>query len=204
MDFLLKESLETYLEKRKEFLIIEDLKLFRKSPLHYRQRESEHLEHFALHEEFVKDLSRFSKTLKSHHFASLLLSKGLALSTVRGTLYDLPCQARVDFFNPERGITSIQFTASLDYFPRSARQKELAIDYAFTRALIEKNSGHTYPTYVVVIEILEPTRCGVWRVSDYTLDNAENSIEESISELKRCKLENKWPSRFEDLRILEL
>ena len=60
------------------------------------------------------------------------------------------------------------------------------------------------PFYVIAVEKEPPYETGVWQVTDACLDLAAQKNEIAIDELLVCEERDEWPSRFEELRYLEV
>ena len=58
--------------------------------------------------------------------------------------------------------------------------------------------------YLIAVEKREPYRCGVWKFTDAILQASARENERAIAELQECRSLNRWPTRLEDLRILDL
>jgi hypothetical protein len=64
-------------------------------------------------------------------------------------------------------------------------------------------TGITVPVHLIAVEKREPFRCGVWRIADAVLDQAEKDNASAIERLKACRRDDRWPSGFEDLQSID-
>ena len=58
--------------------------------------------------------------------------------------------------------------------------------------------------YLIGVEKNEPMRCGVWKLTDGILQACACENERAIAELRECRRANTWPTRTEDMRILDV
>ena len=58
--------------------------------------------------------------------------------------------------------------------------------------------------YLIAVEKREPMRCGVWKLTDGILETCALENKRAIAELRKCRRENVWPTRTEDMRILDV
>jgi len=98
-----------------------------------------------------------------------LLLYGRAEGVVRAQYCDVPCQIRIDWTHPHRGIVDLKTCDDLTWFESDARRYRYHHQMAFYRAVLAEVVGQDVPVHVVAVEKKEPFRCGVWRVSDDTL-----------------------------------
>ncbi|MFI4912923.1 MAG: PD-(D/E)XK nuclease-like domain-containing protein [Sedimentisphaeraceae bacterium JB056] len=140
----------------------------------------------------------------THPIAPALITGGFAEGVCRVDYCGLPSQIRMDYFNPEKGIADLKTCDSLDKFEFDARRYGYISQLAFYRAVLKEASGIQADVHIVAIEKREPFRCGVWKISEMALDEAQHENEQHIEELKNCIESDLWPTRFEDVRILDL
>jgi len=131
---------------------------------------------------------------------TLHLLEGVPEGVVRAEYCGIPCQARFDWVNPDRGIVDLKTCDDLTYLESDARRYGYAHQLAFYRALLAEVCGKCLPVYLVAVEKKEPFRCGVWRMGEDVLALAEKENREAIARLKRCRETDIWPTGFESLR----
>jgi hypothetical protein len=137
-----------------------------------------------------------------HNGAVELLQDGVAEGVVRTSYCEMPCQIRMDFFNPVSGIIDLKTCDNLDFFEFDARRYQYVHQAAFYRAVLREASGKNYPFHLIAVEKHEPFRCGIWQISDEALDVVEAENKAAIERLKHCRAENLWPTGYEEIRLL--
>ena len=131
-----------------------------------------------------------------------LLLYGRAEGVVRVEYCDTPCQVRLDWTHPHRGIVDLKTTADLTWFENDAKRRRYHNQLAFYQAGLAEAIGEHVPVYIVAVEKAEPFRCGVWRVSDDTLAIARQENEAGIRRLRRAWEIDEFPTGYEVIRIL--
>ncbi len=144
---------------------------------------------------------KLQKAVWLNHAASELLSEGFAEGVVRRVHRDVPCQIRCDWVCPG-GLVDLKTCDCLDYFEGSARALGYISQMAFYRAILREAGCGTLPVHLIAVEKSEPLRCGVWRIADAALDEAESRNDAAIDRLLECRRTDAWPTGFEDVRIL--
>lgn len=142
-------------------------------------------------------------SVQSHQHAAGLLSDGIAEGVIRGEYCGVPCQARLDWLNPERGIVDLKTCDNLDWLQTDARAFSYAHQLAFYRSLTASLTGQSLPVYMIAVEKREPLRTGVWRLSEEVLGLAQKENEEAISRLIACREKGEWLTGYEDIRTLD-
>jgi hypothetical protein len=133
-----------------------------------------------------------------------LLLYGRAEGVVRVGYCDTPCQIRIDWTHPHRGIVDLKTCDELDWFEADARRYRYASQLAFYQAVLAKVIGALVPVHIVAVEKREPFRCGVWRVSDDALAVARQENEAAIRRLLVCRQKDMWPTGYEGTRVLDV
>lgn len=137
--------------------------------------------------------------------AVALLLYGRAEGVVRADYCDTPCQIRIDWLNPHRGIVDFKTCDDLTWFEADARRYGYHRQVAFYRAVLAQALGGTLaPVHLIAVEKKEPFRCGVWRVGDDTLDQAQRENEAAIRRLLVCRVRDEWPTGYEEIRVLDV
>ena len=76
---------------------------------------------------------------------------------------------------------------------------------AFYRAVLgQRLGGARVPVHLIAVEKREPFRCGVWRVGDDTLAQAQRENEAAIRRLLVCRERDEWPTGYEEIRVLDV
>ena len=131
-----------------------------------------------------------------------LLLYGRAEGVVRATYCAVPCQIRIDWTHPHRGIVDLKTCDELTWFEADARRYRYPTQMAFYQSVLAEVLGEHVPVHIVAVEKREPFRCGVWRVSDDTLAIARKENQAAIRRLIRCRDLGDWPTGYEEVRIL--
>jgi hypothetical protein len=133
-----------------------------------------------------------------------LLLYGRAEGVVRAAYTGTPCQIRIDWTHPHRGIVDLKTCDELDWFQADARRYRYANQMAFYQSVLAVVVEEHVPVHIVAVEKREPFRCGVWRVSDDALAVARQENEAAIRRLKACREVDRWPTGYEAVRILDV
>lgn len=148
-------------------------------------------------------------SFRSHREASALLRGGVAEGTLREDYAGMRCQARIDYYNPCRGIIDIKSCDNLNSFAERARnQYRYYYQMAFYHALIQLAherqgiSAGALNCFLVAGEKAWPYRWGVWVIDEELLANAKAENETAIEQLKQSLAEDKWPTGYEEVRFL--
>ena len=155
-------------------------------------------------------MSILQQSVWTHPVASTLLDVGIAEQTVRATYCGEPCQIRMDWFRADYDgrpvICDLKTCDMLDYFENDARRYGYPQQCSFYREVLRtaSNGEVVADCYLVAIEKREPFRCGVWKLTDGILESCAVENGRAIAELRECRRANSWPTRTEDLRILDV
>ncbi len=133
-----------------------------------------------------------------------LLHTGAAEGVIRSNYCSVPCQIRIDWFNPDYGIVDLKTCDDLDYFASDAKRYRYHNQMAFYQAVLKEVSGEYFPVYFIAVEKKEPFRCGVWQLLQETLTNARDENQAAIERLKQARETNQWPTGYEQLRYLSI
>ena len=155
-------------------------------------------------------MSKLRESVWAHPVARELLDDGIAEQTVRTRYCGEPCQIRMDWFRSDYGgrpaICDLKTCETLDYFEGDARRFGYPQQMAFYREALRTASEGAVEAdcFLVAIEKREPMRCGVWKLTDGILQACALENERAIAELRSCRSDNVWPTRTEDMRILDI
>ncbi len=133
-----------------------------------------------------------------------LILYGRSEGVIRTTYCDTPCQIRLDWVHPHRGIVDLKTTADLTWFENECKRRRYHNQLAFYQAVLAQVIGQLVPVYFIGIEKVEPFRCGVWRLSDNTLAIARQENEAAIRRLRRASEIDAFPTGYEEIRILDV
>ena len=134
-----------------------------------------------------------------------LLLYGRSEGVVRVEYCGTPCQIRIDWVHPHRGIVDFKTCDDLTWFESDARRFGYHRQMAFYRAVLAQAlGGLLVPVHLIAVEKKEPFRCGVWRVSDQTLAIARQENEAAIRRLRRAWEIDAFPTGYEEVRVLDV
>ena len=139
---------------------------------------------------------------RSHEAARELLSEGTAFGIVRTRCCGVPCQGRIDWLNPRKGLVAVMVCDRLGSAESHVRWSGPAHELAFHRALVAEEIGTNLPVHLIAVEKREPHRCGVWLLSQRLLRRAQKENEKAIARLTMCRRLDRWPTGYEAVRKL--
>ena len=145
----------------------------------------------------------FRTSVIRNEYACDLLSEGQAEGVARADYQDVPCQIRMDWFNPSKGLVDLKTTAELRFFESDARRYNYIEQMAFYRTIIRILTGETVPVHIIAVEKVEPFAAGVWMLTPNVLDDAENINNAALERFKYSVSENYWPSGYETVRLID-
>ena len=140
----------------------------------------------------------------SNNKAVDLLLYGRSEGVLRAEYCGTPCQIRIDWTHPHRGIVDFKTCDDLCWFESDARRYCYHRQMAFYRAVLAQVIGQFVPVHLVAVEKKQPFRCGVWLVSDDTLTIAQRENEAAIRWLQVCHQRDHWPTGYEEVRVLDV
>lgn len=156
-------------------------------------------------------LTKMRMAVQDHKIAADLLGAGYAEQTIRTNWLGEPVQARLDWFDPDRGIiVDLKTCADVDRFRFDVRDFGYIHQLAFYRSVIEKacaSADIPLSAYLIAVEKKEPYRVAVVEVGILTLDDVTYNATSThgpgnecmLRELQKCRIENVWPTRYEHL-----
>lgn len=152
--------------------------------------------------EFIRKLQL---AVWAHHKAEELLTGSCSEATVRAEYCGEPVQIRMDAFNPSAdAIIDLKTCDNLDYFRNDCFRFGYINQMSFYREVFRVASGGVdTSTWLIGVEKREPYRCGVWQLSGNVLDKAQAQNEMALAELKSCHESGVWPTRYEEVRVID-
>lgn len=154
-------------------------------------------------------MEKLREAVQNHPIAADLLKDGIAEATIRADWNGVPCQSRLDWFDPSRGILAdLKTCQDVDRFPYDVRDFGYVTQLAFYRHMLYL-AGYTEKVhcFLIAVEKKEPYRVAVAKIYDMTV-NEGNTAEDSkygkgnelcLEELKVCQARDDWPTRYEEL-----
>jgi hypothetical protein len=146
-------------------------------------------------------VEELAAAVNRHPVAGELFAEGVPEGVIRCEYRGVNCQARIDWFNPTRGLVDLKTCENIKYLESDARSYGYLHQLAFYRSLLMLASGGSFPIYLVAVEKREPYRCGVWRIAQNVLDLAKRENEAALAQLVRCRQLDYWPTGYEDVRM---
>lgn len=148
-------------------------------------------------------LEMMERAVLVHPEAPALITDGFAEGVIRTDYCGVPCQIRMDYFQPVFGLVDLKTCDDLTWFEADARRFGYLHQLAFYRSILCKVSDQDYQVHIIAVEKKEPFRCGVWRISSDALDYAQRENESAIGRLKICQETGTFPTGYEAIRIYD-
>ena len=151
-------------------------------------------------------MAKLQESVWAHPKAAELLDGCSCECTVRTEYLGEQVQIRMDAFNPQlKAIIDLKTCDNLDFFTNDCFKYGYAEQMAFYHDVFKSASGGIETTaWLIAVEKRAPNRCGVWQVSERMLDQAGKVNEHTIEELKACRANDVWPTRYEEPRVLDI
>ena len=158
-----------------------------------------------LSHEQIELIEQMASGVSQNSEAVDFLLYGRAEGVVRADYCGVPCQIRIDWVHPHRGIVDFKTCDDLTWFEADARRYGYHLQMAFYRAVLAQVlDGLLVPVHIIGCEKKEPYRCGLWQVGEDTLAIAQEQNEAAISRLIRCRQTDFWPTGYEEIRVLDV
>lgn len=151
-------------------------------------------------------MSKLQEAVWAHPKAAELLDGCVCEGVVRTEYLGENVQIRMDAFNPNlKAIIDLKTCDNLDFLTNDCFKYGYAEQMAFYRDVFKAASGGIDTmAWLIAVEKRIPYRCGVWQVSDEMLAQAGKANECAIEELKSCREQDVWPTRYEETRVLDV
>lgn len=154
-------------------------------------------------------MSKLQQAVWCHPVAGRLLEFGVSEKTLRTAYCGEMCQIRMDWFREDYEgrpiICDLKTCDSIDHFENDSWRFGYPHQMAFYREVFATGTDGTRPDcYLIAVEKKEPYRVAVYKLTDDLLDQCVRQNEAAIDELHVCRKTNVWPTRTEDLRILDV
>lgn len=148
-------------------------------------------------------VERMAEGVRGHGLARDLLSEGIPEGVVRSEYCQMPCQIRMDWFDPHRGLVDLKTCDDLDWFEADARRYGYLHQVAFYQAVLSQVIDLFMPVHFIGVEKKEPYRAGVWKVHEDILTQVRRENEATIERLRRCLATDTWPTGYEECRVFD-
>lgn len=148
-------------------------------------------------------VEQMAASVRAHKRAAELLAEGVAEGVVRLDYIGMPCQSRLDWVHPDRGLIDLKTCDNLDWLEMDAKSYGYAHQLAFYRSMLASVVGESVPVFIVAVEKREPFRTGVWIMGQNVLAVAQKENEQAMTRLAKCRETDTWPTGYEDIRTFD-
>ena len=150
-------------------------------------------------------MQRLQEAVWAHPKAAELLDECVREATVRTEYMGERVQIRMDAFNPTlNAVIDLKTCDHLDYFANDSFRYGYVEQMAFYHDVFAAASGGVdLSAWLIAVEKRAPFRSGVWQVAASALARAKEINERAIAELQDCRRQDVWPTRYEEVRILD-
>jgi hypothetical protein len=142
--------------------------------------------------------------VRNQQIAMDLLSSGMPEGVVRTEYCGVPCQIRMDWFDPHQGIIDLKTCDDLTWFEADAKRYGYVYQLAFYRAVLGQVIAVPMPVHFIAVEKKEPFRSGVWRIHEDVLNQAQKENEAAIERLKLSMESDTWATGYAELRLFDV
>ena len=154
-------------------------------------------------------MAKLQAAVWTHPVAADLLDKGVSEKTLRCAYNGEMCQIRMDWFREDYNgrpiICDLKTCDTLDFFENDAWRYGYPHQMAFYREVFARGCENVKPDcYLIAVEKREPFRVAVYKLTEGLLEQCARQNEAALAELRKCRDEESWPTRTEDLRILDV
>lgn len=144
----------------------------------------------------------YLKAYNARSEATALIQGGEAEFTIEGEILDVPCKARFDYINVEKGylidLKSTAMPSGADIFKDAINMYRYDLSAALYLMLAEKRYGITFDWYFVVISKCDKI-CDVYKLSQETRRAGVAFVYQALLKYKKCKASNLWVDSPPDL-----
>ena len=148
-------------------------------------------------------IQTFRQSVFGNEAARDLLAIGVAEGVARAKIEQIPCQIRMDWFNPERGLVDYKSCAELRYFESDCRRYGYIFQMAFYRRVIRELIGLDVPVHIIATEKCEPFSTGVWEIVPDVLEQASAINAAALRKVWHCMETGVWPTGYETIRLID-
>ena len=153
-------------------------------------------------EEDGEIIRKMSKALSENEDASALIAQGAAEKVIRVEIEGVLCQIRMDWFNPELGLSDLKTCQKLRFFQKDVINYGYANQAAFYNLIIEEATGEDVPCYLIAVEKDKPFECGVFKVDADVIYQKKRMIRNRIKQFKIARDSGIYQSKFKNITII--
>jgi hypothetical protein len=144
---------------------------------------------------------KVNEAIDGHIKAKFLLSDGFPEAVVRARYCNVDCQIRIDWYNKGcNSIVDLKTCRNIDRFPYDFKDFMYANQMAFYRGVFYERFGFNPGIYLIVAEVVEPCRVGVFHLCELTLNDAQYTNELTIPEFIESKKTGVYPTKYEQIK----
>lgn len=137
----------------------------------------------------------YTQAYKMRSEAVALITGGEAEFTVEGDVLDVPCKARFDYINYDKGylvdIKTTGMPSGPEIFKDAVNQFRYDLSAALYLMLAELRYKKSFDWYFIVISKCDKS-CDVYKLSEETRRAGVAFVFEALTKYKRCKQANSW------------
>ena len=147
-------------------------------------------------------VAAMADSVRNHDAACELLEEGQPEGVIRATIEGVKVQTRMDWYNPNMGITDLKTIADLDDIEEHFTEYGYDTQLAFYQMIAEEVMGHVPPVYVIAVEKAAPNRTGVFAVSQTLLETKRAEIVPVLKQYAASVSADFWPTRYDAVRVI--
>lgn len=127
--------------------------------------------------------------------AVTMLEGGFKEHTVVGSVLGVPCKARFDYINVEKGyiadVKTTSYESGIDMFRETCKSFSYALSASLYCELAHQNFGKLFDFYFIVLSKSD-YRCEVYKASSVFLSEGSAWVNQAIITYKKCKASGIW------------
>ena len=143
----------------------------------------------------IKLIEELNVAVQANPQARKLLQTGFLERVVRALYCDLPCQIRIDWFNPFHGLVDLKTTDSLDQFDWEVRTYRYYEQLAFYRYVLKEATDVTVPVFFIIVGKKE-MKCEVREVPFGQLDGIETENRKALEQMAAARQPGQWTGQI--------
>lgn len=129
--------------------------------------------------------------------ANQYLAQGQPEVAIRGKLYGVQCQSRLDWWDSQAGVLlDLKTCDNIDSFSRDLFFRGYDRQMAFYRKMLQGTGVEKVSVRILAMEKKEPYRCGIFKLIPATLDTAEAQIMKRMGQFRHVQQtygSDPWP-----------
>jgi len=149
----------------------------------------------------MTDILKINELVKSHKYASEIISNSEVEKVLRVNFEGIDCQIRIDAFFGNRGIFDLKKTRSMSRFLRDADKFGYWIQAGFYSKIFEIATNQNATFSWIVVEDVEPFEVCLFELDSDHLNYAKKCVESGILEYKESIKNNQWSTGHEGINF---